>query len=150
MTEATVSDPRILFGQLPKDIIARANEIPFERPTALKTKEEWVKWVEQAENAHLGTQKAQQQERLDRKAEIERLKLDIAKQTDKQELADRAKEKARAKATIPLPASPSAKPASAGPAPPPIVEEALVQPGPETDDQKSEPLCSSDALLPRI
>ena len=52
MTEATVSDPRILFGQLPKDIIARANEIPFERPTALKTKEEGVQWVEQAENAH--------------------------------------------------------------------------------------------------
>jgi hypothetical protein len=50
MTEATVSDRRILFEQLPKDLIARANALPYERPTSLKTREEWIRWIKQAEN----------------------------------------------------------------------------------------------------
>ena len=101
MTEATVSDRRILFEQLPKDIIARANALPYERPTSLKTREEWMQWIKQAENASLGTQKVQQQARLDREA----------RDAESSEIVP---------ATVPLPASPTAKPASARLAPPPI------------------------------
>ena len=110
MTEATVSDRRILFEQLPKDIIARANAFPYERPTSLKTREEWMLWIKQAEDASLGTQKVQQQARLDREA----------RDAESSEIIP---------ATVPLPTSPTAKPASPRLAPPPIVEEAVLQPG---------------------
>ena len=93
MTEATVSDRRILFEQLPKDIIARANAFPYERPTSLKTREEWMLWIKQAE---LEQSRSLQAVRLKRDQARERAEFEADRDkalAEKQEMADREEAK---------------------------------------------------------